>query len=651
MATIYKKGSVNQVPDSDLSYWLGQGWTTSPTASSTTAPAATTPKKTTTTSTPSQKSSPAPTPTPQSSAGVTVYKGTSTNTVPPSDLSYWLSKGWSQTKPASSAPATTPAPVTAPAPKTPETLNTVGLPEAAARRKAGTASATDLKNLNYAESKGWADPYKTTAPPVAAAPSATPNTSAKSNTPPAGSTYVSNPADLAGLTESQIWRDPSSARIYKLPGATAAPAKTGTSSTGVAPGLNTVGLPEAYARKVAGTATETDLRNLAYAETQGWKPDSASTKVSDPKQANDLINSEQDADIAAKTTSDEPTTRKTTEQIISEIKAQITPDEPAPTAPNFENALTDLNRQYGTAELQSSLNSLQDQQRQLLADYEALYGSERQKTVAMGVIEGRISEEERQANERLTKINNAIASVTDQLNTANSTISSIMSAKQLDYNTAAAAYKAEMDQNISLFNAAQGIEASMKTDEQNAIDNARSTAQILLNGYTAAGLSFEELTPVQQSSLTQLAVQSGFAPDFYQTVLSTTKEVQKDILTSVISDDKAYATIIYKDGTTATIPTGQPRSSNVPAGGSGGGGGSTSPEEKEIQKFRSDAATLIEKLDKREISWGTAWDQLHIKYPDASPALIDQMLGGGYNPSQEGANEQGYYGRGKVIAD
>jgi hypothetical protein len=35
-------------------------------------------------------------------------------------------------------------------------------------------------------------------------------------TPPPGATYISNPADLKGLTEADLWRDPNSYRIYKL---------------------------------------------------------------------------------------------------------------------------------------------------------------------------------------------------------------------------------------------------------------------------------------------------------------------------------------------------------------------------------------------------------------------------------------------------
>jgi len=67
-----------------------------------------------------------------------------------------------------------------------------------------------------------------------------------------------------------------------------------------------------------------------------------------------------------------------------------------------------------------------------------------------------------------------------------------------------------------------------------------------------------------------------------------------------------------------------------------------SDEDKEIENFRKDAAEIVAKLDNGDITWGTAYDQLKIKYPQASNELIDQTLGGGYNPKKDE-----WYGRAK----
>ena len=518
------------------------------------------------------------------------------------NLEYAESKGWTpSSKPSSEAPA----PESTPAPETSGSLNTAGLLEADARRRAGTASDTDIANLEYAESKGW--------------------------TP-------------SGIKKEDITLLPAKVGAGDIPG---------LDTVGEIPGLNTKGLAEAYARKVAGTANATDLENLAYAESKGWKPNGdLSSPVTEAETANDIINAQQDADIAAKEDGDEITTRSSVEEIMDKVRETILPDEEAPEAPGYEESLRELRTEYGIDPLETNLNSLNDELQGLYAQRAERIQAEKDKTVATNVIAGRVSEVERNENERIAALERSISNVTNQLNTKYSVVNSMMSAKELDYKTAVQAYDAEMSQNIGLFNAAQGIQDDLKTEEQRALDSARSSAQILVNGYMGAGMTFDDLTDAQKTQVTQLSLESGFGDGFYETVMSVTAEVQKDVLTHVISDDKAYATIIYKDGTTATIPTGQPRGSNVPAGGSGGGGGSsTSKEDKEYQAFLKDSAEMIGDLDSGEIGWGTAWDQMHTLYPNASPQLIDETLKGGYDPSNPNANDQGYYGRGTISAE
>jgi hypothetical protein len=68
-------------------------------------------------------------------------------------------------------------------------------------------------------STGWYDPATGESTPPGVGTPDTPGTS----TPPAGATLISNPADLAGLTEDQIWRDPNSNKIYRLAGTTTPP--------------------------------------------------------------------------------------------------------------------------------------------------------------------------------------------------------------------------------------------------------------------------------------------------------------------------------------------------------------------------------------------------------------------------------------------
>ncbi len=454
-------------------------------------------------------------------------------------------------------------------------LNTNGLLEADARRRAGTANAADLANLKNAESQGWS-----------AAPSSTPQQVAPTN-----------------------------------------PVQSGTGATNA----NTAGLAEAAARRRAGTANETDLRNLEYAEKNGiWSETSDPTNVSSLQEANDFINSEQDADIAALSGSDEPQTRKTVSDYMAEIKSAITPTS-TPEAPNYEQSLEGLRLEYGVNEAETYLNDLQTEKQDLINAYNTQFGKERAKTVAMGVIGGRISEEERQMNERIAALDSRINAATNQVNTKYNVINSIMEAKTMDYQAASTSYQNELTQNLNLFNMAQGIEQSVKTEAQQIEDTARANAQIMISSLAATGQTFSSLTPSAQAQLVKLGTESGLGGDFFQTMFNTVASAGKETLTHVISDDKSFATIIYKDGTTAVIPTGLPASSNVPVGGSGGSAKQTD-EEKAIESFRKDVAEEIKNLENDQYyTWGAAWDSLRVRYPDASPELIDEMLGGGYD--------------------
>lgn len=293
--------------------------------------------------------------------------------------------------------------------------------------------------------------------------------------------------------------------------------------------------------------------NLPNASPAEQKEDFSAVKsMSD---ANQVINANQDKDAASASISNEPPTRKTTEDIISEITKATAPEKEKPTA-NFEQSLQSYRIQYGVDSLETQLDDLKLQEQEIYDTMKARRTAEKGKTVATNVIEGRISEAEAQENERLSVIQRSIKNVSDQLNTKYKLIDSLMSAKQLDYNSAVAAYDKEMSNNISIFNAAKNIEESQKSELERAQDNARASAQIALNAYASAGLSFDDLSDTDKSTLTKLGVQSGLGSNFFTSVLTSSSG--KQILTTVVSADDTKATIIYKDGSTKTIATGLP---------------------------------------------------------------------------------------------
>lgn len=299
-------------------------------------------------------------------------------------------------------------------------------------------------------------------------------------------------------------------------------------------------------------------RYNAYADgTSSPVPDYSN--VNSIADANNVINANQQTNIDNNKTNEVVPTRKTVSDVIKEISTAITPTKNvAPTAPNYTESLNTFRTQYGVADLENQLNTLKSEQDQLYATRQARINNERNKTVAMNVIEGRIGEVEQQENERIANIERSIANVTNQLNTKYNIVDTLMKTKEMDYNSAVTAYDKEMANNISMFNTAKNLLDEEKSELEHDEDTARSNAQIILSSYINAGRTYNNLSESEKVNLTKLGVQSGLGADFFSNVLAVS--AGKDILTHIVSEDKTKATIMYKDGTTKVVSTGLPAS-------------------------------------------------------------------------------------------
>ena len=322
--------------------------------------------------------------------------------------------------------------------------------------------------------------------------------------------------------------------------------------------------------------------NLIYAGKSLTLPGAVAPTIADATtvaEANSAINANQEADIASATTTSELPPVKTTADIMADIKKTIEPTIAAPALPNYTKTLSDLRNSYGVTDAENSLNALKAQEADLLAASAEQQYSETQKTVPMNVINGRISEEEAQAAFRLRAVQNSIQSVTNQLNTKYNIIDTMMKTSEMDYNAATTAYDKQMATNIQLYNAAKNIEDDQKTDVQHSQDIARSNAQIMLNALTTSGKTVADLSASDQAALTKLGVESGLGANFFSLVAD--KSVNKEILTTIASDNDSKVVVIYKDGTTAEIATGL--INRVAGSGGSGGSGSTATQRKDAQ--------------------------------------------------------------------
>lgn len=363
-------------------------------------------------------------------------------------------------------------------------------------------------------------------------------------------------------------------------------------------------------------------------------------KLMTPDNVDQFINQNQEQDFNQKEneTVGSPAVSSAT-KAIEELRGVIAPKAEAPAAPKLEETYNTLRETYGISDLESSMNELKQQEEAIVSETRDRMDYAESKPVALGVISGRQSEVSRQADKRLTEIRRQQAYISDQLKTKYGIIENIMNLRQKDYENASASYDKEFATNISLLNTVRQLEQDQKTEEDTKKDNARADYTIFVNAIKDGNVDVNNLSAAQKATLNKLEVQAGLPVGTYEMLMPKTQNADlKSLGTANNSSGGQSAYFMAIDKT-----TGQPTIISLPLPGSvstKGGGGSDDEEEKEIKQFRTDAADLIQKLDNGDITWGTAYDSLKVKYPLASSAAIDQALGGGYNE-----NKKEYYGR------
>lgn len=280
-------------------------------------------------------------------------------------------------------------------------------------------------------------------------------------------------------------------------------------------------------------------------------------KVTDLNSASGFINAnqEQDKERASKE-SDVPvrSSSQSYTDIFKNLQETIVGSNKKPTAPSFEQTYNSLLGQYGIADLETNLNDLTNAENELRAQFRINKASEEGKPVAMNVIEGRVTEQERASNERLDTILREKDYVSNQLRTKYDVVNNVMNLKKLDYQTASDEYNTQFSQNLQLFNTVKGIADSEKSDIERREDNARANAQIIYNSIQSGGLDVSNISDDQKLSIQKMEMEAGLPSGFYSTLQS--KNPKADIVTSTSreSGGSKYVDVIMRnpDGSLST---------------------------------------------------------------------------------------------------
>lgn len=314
-----------------------------------------------------------------------------------------------------------------------------------------------------------------------------------------------------------------------------------------------------YGEGYTGTAEQnTSLLAKLKGGAQGGAGSGAPTAPTSPlavtdggKSAASFINGnqQQDFNLASTVENDVPVrgSSKTYADAFAELQKTLTQNQPTkPTATNFEQSYKDETSKAGINDLETQLNSLTDEENTIRAGFRQQKANEQGKTVAMNVIEGRVGEEERAANERLDAVLRQKDYITNQLKTKYDVVNNLMNLKKLDYETATDAYNTAFTQNLNMFNTVKGIMDADKSDQERKEDNARANAQIIYNNLTSGGITLDSIPADQKLQITKLEMQAGLPSGFFASLQS--KNPKQDIVTSTTrtSGGKKYADVIMR---------------------------------------------------------------------------------------------------------
>ena len=258
---------------------------------------------------------------------------------------------------------------------------------------------------------------------------------------------------------------------------------------------------------------------------------------------------------------------------VEELKSELMPTTAKPELLNRTAEFDKLRTEQGVADLETNLNDLKAQQDEIAAQLNTNKISERGKPVAMNVIEGRISEEQQQAQEQSDYIGRQITRVTDQLTTKYNVINTYMNFMGLDYQDAVASYDKEYQQNLQFYELVQGAKKQARSEWEYDQTAAKANLTVYANAITSGNMSYANLDPTQKAMINKLEVQSGLPVGFMSNL---TMSAGDKILG--ISDDKTQAWVVGDDGNMKVIQTGLRKSV-----------GTGSDAKVTLEKFKSDA--------------------------------------------------------------
>ena len=254
---------------------------------------------------------------------------------------------------------------------------------------------------------------------------------------------------------------------------------------------------------------------------------------------------EQYQTLAQEVKAAEDTPFKSDEEIKEEIKKEV--ETPIPEAPKLEEYYKESREEYGIDQTEAEINDLKALERELYATLRQRKTAEEGKTVAMGVMAGRIGEIERQEKENLDFIQRELAYKVDQVNSAYGAIEMMMNIKGTDFQNAMTEYNAIFNQKIQIYEQFREVKKEQLDEYHRQQEMARANLEIYIGAIKDGNLAYDSLDENTKIAITKLEIQSGLGEGFVSKLKLAPGEDIKSITTRVDAAGNTYADIIRVD--------------------------------------------------------------------------------------------------------
>lgn len=298
-----------------------------------------------------------------------------------------------------------------------------------------------------------------------------------------------------------------------------------------------------------GQATEAQKKAYAMWQEFTNKALSDTSNIKTAQDANNAINQWQAGQFMASEDSEEAGMVKdygemTSKDLLADL---IGSTEEMPEAPSTMQQLTELRAEYGMDDMETEINNIKAEMEEIDAIKRERQFNQEGKRTSMGVIAGRVSEIERQENERLDALSRQLNAKVNAYESKLSVVNMMMSASQTDYQNAMSEYQTKFSQKMTLINAIKGYE-----DEEKA--TASANLQIAVE--SLQGQDYDKLSEVQRMTLESLATKAGMPSTLLSGLI---KESFKNNILAQSSregaDGYSYMDFVMQDPNTGEIST------------------------------------------------------------------------------------------------